>query len=295
MRRILAGLLVLAGLAACGSRTDVTYQSTTRADADTLLVYVGPGDYREILQYAVDHLLPQPAKVQLADAPTNAGQKVEAGDADLVFDQEGPAFEAGRAAFPSLNVVAKVNVIPYALYSSKWKDVTETQSWVNAGIVEDEVHGESLPHGSKVVLPGDDEGFARGLYLLQSAKLVRLDRPFGGTAPMDLSITEANVKDSLRHLSLLGLHSDVHLREVYQQYDAIVLNPRQAATLGLNPAKDALAVEPGPGNPWAHVLVAPSRLAGDPRVLALAHALESPELAEFLKTRYPGANLPATP
>jgi ABC-type metal ion transport system substrate-binding protein len=42
------------------------------------------------------------------------------------------------------------------------------------------------------------------------------------------------------------------------------------------------------GNTYARVLVAPSRLAGDPRVSALAHALESPEVAKYLVTKYQG-------
>ncbi|GIE88226.1 MetQ/NlpA family ABC transporter substrate-binding protein [Actinoplanes regularis] len=273
MKKVLAGLLALAVLAGCGSRPDVTYQ---RTDESTLLVYVGPGDYREALQYTVDHLLPKTARIQLADAPGDADRRIQAGDADLGFYQEGPA------ASPALSVVAKANLVPYGLYSLRWTDLKATSSWVNAGVVEDEVHGRSLPHGSKVVLPGATEGFARGLYLLQSAGLVKLDRPFGGATPADLTISEANVKESLRHLTLLGSYSDAHLREVYQQYDAIVLTPRQATTLGLHPASDALAVEPGPQSPWSSVLVAPPRLAGDPRVLELAHALESPDLAKHL-------------
>jgi D-methionine transport system substrate-binding protein len=296
-RRMLVGLttgILLAGLVGCGSGTEVSYEPVERADEDTLLVYVGPGEYREVLQHAVDTLLPASAKIQLADAPPDANARVEAGDADLVFAQQGPVFDAEKVSHPSLSVVSKVNVVPYALYSSKWKDLSETQSWVNTGIVADEVVGQSLPHGSRVVLPAATESFARGLYLLQSAHLVQLDRPFGGSSPVDLTISEANVVDSLRHLSLLGLSSDIRLPEVYREFDALVLAPQQAAVLGLDPGRDALAVEPGPGNPYATVLVAPSRLAGDPRVLQLTHALESPELAHYLETTHPGANLPAT-
>jgi D-methionine transport system substrate-binding protein len=54
------------------------------------------------------------------------------------------------------------------------------------------------------------------------------------------------------------------------------------------PAEDALAIEPGPGNPYARVLVAPARLAGDPRISALAHALESPQVAQYLIDTYRG-------
>ena len=58
------------------------------------------------------------------------------------------------------------------------------------------------------------------------------------------------------------------------------------------PATDALAVEPGPGNPYAHVLVAPSRLAGDPPRARTDCALEDPRFG-YLNRTYRGANIAA--
>ncbi|MGW4582540.1 MetQ/NlpA family ABC transporter substrate-binding protein [Rhodococcus sp. YH1] len=285
----------MTGLIGCGPDTQVTYESAA-TDKDALVVYVGAGDHREILEYTVENLLPDSVEVELVDASENSNAKVVAGDGDLSYFQHIPAFEAElrEKSYDSLSIVSKVNVVPYALYSSKWTDVRDTEDWVNVGLVEDQVTGDSLPHGSRVVLPATPTGFARGLYLLQSAGLVTLDRPFGGTSAVDLTITQANVLDSLRHLSLLGLSYDDYLQSLYENYDAVVLNPRDAASIGLEPAKDALAIEPGSENPYAHVLVAPSRLAGDRRVLELAHALESPELAQFLEAKYRGANIPVT-
>ncbi|MFE5705965.1 MetQ/NlpA family ABC transporter substrate-binding protein [Rhodococcus koreensis] len=286
-------LAAVTGLVGCGSDTQVDYE-TAGGSGDSLVVYVGAGDDREILEYAVENLLPASAKIELVDALEDSNGKVAAGDGDLSFYQHIPAFEAdlGTHSYDNLSIVSKVNVVPYGLYSSKWKDVKDTESWVNVGLVADEVTGQSLPHGSQVVLPATSTGFARGLYLLQSAGLVKLDRPFGGTSAVDLTITQANVLDSLRHLTLLGLGYDDYLQSLYENYDAVVLNPDDAASIGLTPAEDALAIEPGPGNPYAHVLVAPSRLAGDQRVLELARALESPELAQFLETKFRGANIP---
>ncbi|MFC9363180.1 MetQ/NlpA family ABC transporter substrate-binding protein [Rhodococcus sp. NPDC057014] len=296
-RRVLGTVAVtlaaVTGLVGCGSDTQVDYE-TAGGSGDSLLVYVGAGDDREIVEYAVENLLPASAKVELVDASEDSNEKVAAGDGDLSFYQHIPAFEAdlGTHAYDNLSIVSKVNVVPYGLYSSKWTDVKDTESWVNVGLVADEVTARSLPHGSQVVLPATPTGFARGLHLLQSAGLVKLDRPFGGTSAVDLTITQANVLDSLRHLTLLGLGYDDYLQSLYDNYDAVVLKPDDAASIGLTPADDALAIEPGPGNPYAHVLVAPSRLAGDQRVLELARALESPELAQFLETKFRGANIP---
>lgn len=273
--------LLLPGLVACGSDVRPDHEST---GTDALKIYVGAGDDREILQYAVDNLLPESTKVELVDADENSNAAVAAGDGDLAYHQHIPAFEADREknSYENLSIVSKVNVVPYGLYSSKWKDLADTADWLNVDLIEDQITGSSLPHGSKVVLPNTPTGFARGLYLLQSSALALLDRPFGGTELQDLTITEANVLDSLRHLSLVPLEYGEFIDGIYENYDAVVLTPKQAESIGLDPAKDALAVEPGPENPYAHVLVAPSRLAGDRRVLELTYALESPELAEHL-------------
>ena len=300
LRRITAGLTValvsVAALTGCSSGPEVSYAAAP-AGTDTLRVYVGPGAYRDTVEYAVKNLLPDAATIELVDAPADANARVVAGDADLAFYQDGPTFETDAESWSSteLSVVSTVDVVPYGLYSSRWTDLTDTTSWVNTGIVADEITGQSLPHGGKVVLPAQtDFDYARGLYLLQSAGLVKLDRPLGGSAPADLTITDANVVDSLRHLSLLAQYSTEHYPEIYQQYDAVVLSPEQATAIGLDPATDALAVEQGPGNPFASVLVAPSRLAGDPRVLELTHALESPELAAYLKQEHPATIVPVT-
>ncbi|HMS75187.1 MetQ/NlpA family ABC transporter substrate-binding protein [Gordonia sp. (in: high G+C Gram-positive bacteria)] len=290
---VLIAMLTTVMTAGCGSETSVDYDSGS--DGDALVVYAGKGADRGILEYVSKNLLGTQIRIKIEDADDDANAKVSAGKADLAFYQHTPAFEADTTdrGITDLSIAGRVNVVPYALYSHKWTDLRETGSWVNTGLVADSITGTSLPHGARVALPSTPTGFARGLYLLQSAGLVTLDRKFGGTSAQDLTITAANVLDSARHLDVIGLSFDEFLKSTYNSYDAIVLNPDQAASLGLVPATDALAVEPGPGNPYAHVLVAPSRLAGDPRVLELTRALEDPRLAGYLNRTYRGANIAA--
>lgn len=284
--RPMIALAVLLAVAGCGPGPEVTYAPP--GDSGRLTVYVGPGSYREILQRAAAQ---SSIRVELVDAPKDANAQLAAGHGDLAFYQHVPAFQGSRPT--GLSIVSRVDVKPYALYSSKWRDLRETRSWVNTGLVDDRVSGASLPHGALVALPSTPTGFARGLYLLQHAGLLRLDQPFGGTTVPALTITQANVVASPRHLDVRGI-AYTDLPAIYAEFDAVVLSPEQAATLHLVPAERSLAIEPGPGNPYTHVLVAPARLAGDQRVLALVHALESPDLARFLATRYRGADIPAS-
>ncbi|MGH3582441.1 MAG: MetQ/NlpA family ABC transporter substrate-binding protein [Mycobacterium sp.] len=276
-------------LASCAKDVPVTYEQSAAA-GDALRIQVGGEGYRDLLEFVSDKRLTGDVRLELQDASPDANAQVKDGKSDLAFYQTQPAFLGNQKAnsFDTLSVVSKVDVAPYALYSSKWKDLKETQDWVNSGLVADKITGDSLPHGASVAVPDTQAGFARALYLLASVGLEKLDRPFGGVTVADLSLSEANVLESQRHLALRRLDFTAYAQDIYHNYDAVVLDPTTAASIGLVPAKDALAIEPGPGNPYARVLVAPTRLAGDPRVSALAHALESPEVAKYLVTKYQG-------
>ena len=57
---------------------------------------------------------------------------------------------------------------------------------------------DQLADGSTIALPKDTTNFARGLYLLESAGLIQMDKPF---ADADLSVvTQANIKANPKNL-----------------------------------------------------------------------------------------------
>jgi ABC-type metal ion transport system substrate-binding protein len=282
-------LALLLGAVGCANEIPVTYSEDASA-GDTLRVQVGGEGYRDVLEFVTRENLAPGVTLDLVDAAADGNRKVADDHADLAFYQTQPAFLGNQDAndLTTLSVVSKVDVAPYALYSSKWKDLAPTQDWVNSDLVDDKITGQSLPHGATVAVPQTQAGFARALYLLQTVDLVKLDRPFGGVTVADLSVSSANVLESQRHLDIKGLDFAEYAQDIYHNYDAVVLDPTTAAAIGLIPARDALAIEPGPGNPYARVLVAPSRLAGDARISALAHALESREVADYLAGRYQG-------
>ncbi|OBB10462.1 ABC transporter substrate-binding protein [Mycolicibacterium setense] len=296
---LVAVAVLTASVAGCSNDVAVTYSEN--AAGGLLRVRVGGEGYRDVLEHVANSTLAGDVKLELADAADDANTEVADGRADLAFYQTQPAFLGNQQAnkLDTLSIVSKVDVAPYALYSSRWKDLAPTDDWVNSNLVPDSITGRSLPHGAEVAVPATKAGFARSLYLLQSVGLVKLDRPFGGLSVADLSVSEANVTESQRHLAIRGLDFSEYAKDIYHNYDAVVLDPTTATSIGLVPAKDALAIEPGPGNPYARVLIAPSRLAGDPRVSALAHALESKEVAQYLQNTYHGkfisAQLPFQP
>lgn len=303
LRRVIAiatTVVLAASASGCADEVPVTYQDG-QAAGDTLRIRVGGEGYRDVLEFVVKSKLAGDVTVELLDASEDTNAQIADGKADLAFYQTQPAFLGNQEAngHDTLSIVSKVDVAPYALYSSRWKDLAPNEDWVNSPLGDDKVTGQSLPHGAMVAVPQTKAGFARSLYLLQSVDLVTLDRAFGGLTVADLSITEANVRESQRHLSLRQLDFSEYAADIYKNFDAVVFDPTTAASIGLVPSKDALTIEPGPGNPYARVLVAPSRLAGDARVSTLAHALESREVAEYLARTYEGkfisAQLPFQP
>lgn len=283
-------LVMALAIASCSSEVPVTYSEDTSAGGGALRVQVGGEGYRDVLEFVTQQNLAPGVTLELVDAAADGNRQVADDKADLAFYQTQPAFLGNQEAndLDTVSVVSKVDVAPYALYSSKWKDLAPTEDWVNSGLVDDKITGQSLPHGATVAVPQTQAGFARGLYLLQTVDLVKLDRPFGGVTVADLSVSDANVLESQRHLNIRGLDYNEYAKDIYQNYDAVVFDPTTATSIGLVPGKDALAIEPGPGNPYARVLVAPARLAGDPRISELAHALESTEVADYLATTYEG-------
>jgi len=73
---------------------------------------------------------------------------------------------------------------------------------------------------------------------------------------------------------------------------ASIINGNFALQAGLNPVKDSLALEGGE-SPYANVLVARSGEAKDPRILALAQALTSQKVKDFILRTYGGGVVPA--
>ncbi len=285
---VLAAVSIAAAMSGCSDDVPVTYPEN--ASGDVLRIQVGGEGYRDVLDYVTKNHLAGDLRLELVDAAADANTQVAEGKTDLAFYQTQPAFLGNQQAddHSTLSIVSKVDVAPYALYSSKWKDLKPTEDWVNSNLVADKITGTSLPHGAEVAVPETKAGFARSLYLLQTVDLVKLDRPFGGLSVADLSVSDANVLESQRHLAIRGIDFTEYAEDIYHNYDAVVLDPTTASSIGLVPATDALAIEPGPGNPYSRVLVAPARLAGDARVSALAHALEGKEIAQYLSTTYHG-------
>jgi D-methionine transport system substrate-binding protein len=73
---------------------------------------------------------------------------------------------------------------------------------------------------------------------------------------------------------------------------ASVINGNYAIDAGLNPAKDALALESAVNNPNADGLVTRTELKSDPRITAPAELLQSQQVKDYIQQTFNGAVIP---
>ena len=174
-------------------------------------------------------------------------------------------FNAARGA--NLITVAGVHVEPLGAYSRKHRTLAE------------------LPNGADVALPNDASNTGRSLLLLQSAGLITLRDP---TNPLQ---TVRDVTGNPKNIRFREIEAAT-LPRVLDQVDLAVINTNYALDAGLKPKTDALALEGG-DSPYVNYLVARPDNQNDPRVQALARALRSQAVKDFIAQKYDGAVVPA--
>jgi D-methionine transport system substrate-binding protein len=272
--RALASLLLIAGLAACGSSTDSAPAATDSPGESLGTVTVGatPVPHAEILQFVQQELAPAAGldvKVVEFTDYVQPNVALAEGQLDANYFQTVPylAEQSAAAGWDFVNV-GGVHLEPLGLYSQKFTDVAD------------------LPTGATVAIPNDPTNGGRALRLLAANDLIGL-KDTGDVSPTARDITD-NPKDlRIREIDAAQLPRSL------QDVDAAVINGNFAIEANLNPAKDALVLESSEGNPNVNILVARNGQQGDPRIQALIGLLQSPEVTAFIEEKYSGAVIPA--
>jgi D-methionine transport system substrate-binding protein len=255
-RTLLAGSLALAA-------------GTARAAAP-LRVVASSVPHAEILEFVSGSLAPDlPLKTIEISGDLRPNALLRDGDADANFFQHVPFLRSEEAAMGTrFAVVAAVHIEPLGLYSRRARALA------------------ALPQGGIVALSNNVTNSSRGLRLLQENGLIRLRTGAEG-APATLDDIAENPK-GFRFVEIAPPQLPRSLEDVA----LAVINGNYALEAGLEPARDALALERAEGNPYANVLVTTEALARDPRVLRLSDLLTSAEVSGFIRTRYRGSVIP---
>ena len=132
-----------------------------------------------------------------------------------------------------------------------------------------------------VAVPNDTTNEARALLLLEDLGYITLKEDAGITATI-LDIAENPYGIEFKEVEA------AQLPNVLQDVDHAVINCNYAIDAGLNPTKDSLGLE-GSASAYVNILCVKEGNEEAPLVKALAAALSSKEVADFITSEYDGA------
>lgn len=237
-----------------------------------LSIAASPVPHAEILQFVAPALKKEGIDLEVREftdyvLPNTA---VEEKHIDANYFQHAPyldSFNADRktniAAVPNGNI----HVEPFGAYSKKIKAIGD------------------LKNGAVVAIPNDPSNSGRALLLLQKAGLIKLKDPG------NIRSTAGEVAENPKKLQFRELEAAI-LPRALDDVDLALINTNYALEAGLVPTKDALLLEGG-DSVYANFIATRKENVNDPRIQKLVKALRTPEVKEFIQTKYKGAIVPA--
>ncbi|MFL9960515.1 MetQ/NlpA family ABC transporter substrate-binding protein [Paraburkholderia sediminicola] len=197
---------------------------------------------------------------------------LDAGDLDANGFQHQPFLDSQirQRGYKIVNV-GLTYVSPMGFYSKKYKSLKE-----------------DLPDGAKVGIQNDPSNGNRALLLLQKFGAIKL-KPGVGTN--GVNATPLDVVENPKKIKLAELDA-AQLPRALDDLDAASINTDYAVKAGLQPTKDAIAIEDIKG-PYANLIAVRVQDRNQPWVKKLVAAYESDEVRKYIDTQFKGAIIPA--
>lgn len=277
---LILSLLLLVSLTACGNSNN---KSTSNKQANqssgsskkmvTLTVGATPVPHAEILKHVQPILKKKGINlkiVQFQDYVT-PNKALNNGSIDANYFQHIPYLNDQIKQFGYNFVsVGKIHIEPIGIYSKKYKSLKD------------------LPDGATIIMSNSVSDEPRMLLLLQSAGLIKLKK--------GMTYQNATFNDIVSNPRHLKFRHDVDagmLPQIYKngEGDAVLINTNYALDAGLNPLKDAIALESA-DSPYANVVVVKKENQNNPAVKTLVQVLQSKPVQDWIKKKYKGAIVP---
>lgn len=194
--------------------------------------------------------------------------QVAEGRLDANYFQHEPYLEEfNEARGTELVSVVGVHIEPFGAYSRKISSLDE------------------LSDGATVAIPNDVTNGGRALLLLHKEGIITLEDPD------NILATPRDIAENPKDLEFYELEAAT-LPRILDQVELALINTNYALDADLNPTEDALAIE-GSDSPYVNILVSRQDNKDSEAVQALADALTSDEVRQFIKENYEGAVVPA--
>jgi D-methionine transport system substrate-binding protein len=197
---------------------------------------------------------------------------LDAGDLDANSYQHRPFLASQvRARGYKLVGIGRTWIGPIGLYSKRYRKFAD------------------LPDGATIGIPNDPANESRILLLLQKAGSIKLRQ---GIDPVTgINATPLDITANPKHFRFKEVDA-AQLPRTLDDFDATTVNADYAIKAGLNPAKDTILVENG-SSVYACLIAVREQDANKPWVQQLVSAYQSPEIKQFILSRYQGAIIPA--
>lgn len=238
--------------------------------AETIKVGVTAGPHAQILEAVKPVAARNGLDIQIVEftdyvAPNAA---LDAGDLQANSFQNQPYLDNQKADHGyKIETVALTVNFPLGIYSRKYRN------W------------DAVPEGATLSIPSDPTNGGRVLLMLQDKGVLKL-RPDVGFKP-----TIADIVDNPRKLRIIAVDAAQTARTL-DDIDAAGINTNYATQAGLDPVKDAILRE-DPKGPYTNIIVVRSADRDKPWVKLLVQSYQTPEIREFVLTKFKGAVLPA--
>ncbi|HKU96745.1 MAG TPA: MetQ/NlpA family ABC transporter substrate-binding protein, partial [Vineibacter sp.] len=202
-----------------------------RAQAKPLKIGVTGGPQAQILEVVKPIAAREGLQIQLIEFSDyiQPNAALAQGELDANIYQHGPFLEQqNKDRGYNLVILALTVTFPIGIYSKKVKTLAE------------------IPNGGRIAIPNDPTNGGRVLLLLQKEKVITL-RPDAG-----LRATVPDIVDNPRKIRIIELDA-AQLPRALEDVDAAAINTNYAVQAGLQPKRDAIAIEAA-DSPYANLI-----------------------------------------
>lgn len=248
--------VLIAGAAGCAKKSANKLTIGATRDPHARLLEFVKDDYKkagydlEIVEFT-DYVAPNSAVLD--------------GSLDANFFQHIPYLEERAEWSNNMLAAFGVHVEPFALYSTKYKNLSE------------------LPDGATIAVPNDPTNGGRAFLLLEANGLIKLN------PGAELTATELDVVSNPHGYKFVALEAAA-LPSALSDFDAACINGNYAMQAGLVPSRDGLIVE-GSASPYVNIVVVKKGTENDPRVIALRDVMLTPKVRDFIEKTWPNGSV----
>lgn len=268
---LLLSLMILAlGVSGCGNGQQSDAEQPGKTETTKLVVGATAVPHAEILEVAKPLLEKENIELEIKVFTdyVQLNPALKDGQIDANFFQHIPYLDDyNQNNNADLVWTVKVHNEPMGVYSNKVAKL------------------DVLQDGAKVGIPNDATNGGRALMVLESAGLITLAEGVGVNA------TPHDIVDNPKNLDVMMMDAAM-LPRTLEVADICVINSNYALEADLNPVEDSIFMEPS-DSPFANVLVVQAQDKDNEAISKLGQALQSPEVKEFLESKYQGSCVPS--